>query len=104
MHGLLKFTSKVQKLELMFAKELRHVSYESFLHRLRPQTNRLPNSNRTFQFNLGGNICCCGHISNIHQQRCNTRRRQQAFSIGVVLYWNKLPEVKWHALLPEVSI
>ncbi len=35
MHSLLKFTSKVQKLELMFVKGLRHVSYESFLHRLR---------------------------------------------------------------------
>ncbi len=33
-----------------------------------------------------------GHTLKIHQQRCKTRRRQYAFSVRVVPYWNKLPE------------
>ncbi len=59
-----------------------------------------------------------GHTLKIHQQRCKTRRRQHAFSIRVVPYWNKLSEdivttssvetfksrldAQWQSLFPEV--
>ncbi len=33
-----------------------------------------------------------GHTLKSHRQRCKTRRRQHAFSVRVVPYWNKLPE------------
>ncbi len=33
-----------------------------------------------------------GHTFKIHQQRCKTRRRQHAFSVQVVPYWDNLPE------------
>ncbi len=33
-----------------------------------------------------------GHTSKIRQQRCKTRRHQNAFSVRVVPCWSKLPE------------
>ncbi len=33
-----------------------------------------------------------GHTFNIHQQRCKIRRRQHAFSVRVISYWNKPTE------------
>ncbi len=33
-----------------------------------------------------------GHTLKLHQQWCKTCRRQHAFSVRVVPYWNKLPE------------
>ncbi len=54
---------KVQKLALMFMKELRHVPYEAPLQQLRI----------------------------FHQQKCCTRRSQYAFTIRAVPFWNKPP-------------
>ncbi len=61
-----------------------------------------------------------GHTFKTHQQRCKTRRRQHAFNIRVVPYWNKMPEeivnassvetfklrldARWQSLFPEVSL
>ncbi len=61
-----------------------------------------------------------GHTLKIHQQRCKTRRRQHAFRVRVVPYWNKLPEdivtatsveafkfrldAKWQSLFPGVPL
>ncbi len=61
-----------------------------------------------------------GHTLKIHQQRRKTRRRQHAFSVRVVPYWNKLPEdivtatyveafkfrldAQWQSLFPEVPL
>ncbi len=42
-----------------------------------------------------------GHTFNIHQRRCKIRRRQHAFSVRVVSYWNKLPEGIVNALTVE---
>ncbi len=60
------------------------------------------------------------HTFKIHQQRCKTRRRQNAFSVRVVPYWNKLPEeivnapsvetlklrldALWQSLFPEIPL
>ncbi len=56
-----------------------------------------------------------GYTFKIHQQLCKTRRRQHAFSVPVVPYWNKLPgeivnapsvghslDARWQSLFPEV--
>ncbi len=61
-----------------------------------------------------------GHAYKFHQQRCCTRRRQLAFTIRAVLFWNKLPaeiayassvnffmtllDAHWQPLFPEVPI
>ncbi len=61
-----------------------------------------------------------GHTFKVHQQRCKTRRRQNALSVRVVPYWNKPPEeivtatfvetfkfrvdARWQSIFPEVPI
>ncbi len=61
-----------------------------------------------------------GHAFKFHQQRCCTSRRQFAFTIRVVPFWNKLPaeivnassvksfkallDARWQSLFPEVPI
>ncbi len=61
-----------------------------------------------------------GHAYKFHQQRCCTRRRQLAFTIRAVPFWNKLPaeivyassvksfkallDAHWQPLFPEVPI
>ncbi len=58
------------------------------------------------------------HAFKFHQQRCCTRRRQFAFTIRAVPFWNKMPaeivnsssvksfkallDVHWQSLFPEV--
>ncbi len=116
-------------------KGLRHVLYERAIQRLRLFS-------RVRRRIRGGFICMCkmmhrllgfpcdavfasptriglrGHTFKIHQQRCKTHRRQHAFSVRVVPYWNKLPEeivtatsvetfklrldARWQSLFPEV--
>ncbi len=61
-----------------------------------------------------------GHTLKIHQQLCKARRRQHAFSVQLVPYWNKVPEenvtatsvetfklrldAQWQSLFPEVPL
>ncbi len=61
-----------------------------------------------------------GHAYKFHQQRCCTRRRQYAFSIRAVPFWNTLPDeivntssvksfktlldAHWQSLFPEILI
>ncbi len=61
-----------------------------------------------------------GHTLKIHQQLCKAHRRQHAFSVRVVPYWNKVPEenvtatsvetfkllldAQWQSLFPEVPL
>ncbi len=45
-----------------------------------------------------------GHTFNIHQQRCKIRRRQHAFSVRVVSYWNKLQEDIVNASAVETTV
>ncbi len=52
------------------------------------------------------------HACKFHQQRCCTHRRQFAFTIRAVPFWNKLPaeifkaflDAHWQSLFPEVPI
>ncbi len=128
----------VQKLALTFVKGLRHVPYETAL------LQRLQLFSLVRRRIRGDLICMCkimhglldflcdavfaaptriglrGHTFKIHQQRCKTRRRQHAFSVRVVPYWNKLSEdivtatsvgaykfrldAQWQSLSPEVPL
>ncbi len=128
---------KVQKLALKFVIGLRHVPYEAAL-------KQLCLFSLTHRRILGGLIAMFkitrgllefpmasttvypthqglrGHALKFHQQRCCTRRRQFAFTIRAVLFWNKLPaaivnassvksvkallDAHWQSLSPEVPI
>ncbi len=99
----------VQKLAVKFVKGLRHVPYETALQRLQLFS--------LIRRRIRGDLICMykimhglldfpcnavfaaptriglrGHTLKIHQQRCKTRRRQHAFSVRVIPYWNKLSE------------
>ncbi len=43
----------------------------------------------TFAYQIGKGLR--GHAYKFHQQGCYTRRRQSAFTIRAVPFWNKLP-------------
>ncbi len=84
------------------------------------------NNARPSQFSMRHRFCFPNHFRlrshtfRIHRQRCKTRRRQHAFSVRVVPYWNKLPEeivnapsvetlklrldALWQSLFPEVPL
>ncbi len=131
--------NSVQKIAVKFVKGLRHVPCETALQQQQQQLFSLVR--RRIR---GDHICMykimhglldfpCGavfaasiriglrvHTLNIHQQRCKTCRRQHAFSIRVVPYWNKLPEeivtptsvetlkfrldAQWQSLFQEVPL
>ncbi len=99
----------VQKLAVKFVKGLRHVPYETALQRLQLFSlirrrirgdlicmYKLMHGLLDFPcdavFAASTRIGLRSHTLKIHQHRCKTRRRQHAFSIRVVPYWNKLPE------------
>ncbi len=122
---------------MKFVKVLRHVQYETALQRLQV----ISLVRRRIR---GGLICMYkimhglldflydavlaaptriglrGHTLKIHQQRCKIRRRQHAFSVRVVPYWNKLPDnivtatsvetfnfrldAQWQSLFPEIPL
>ncbi len=127
----------VQKFAVKFVKGLRHGPYETALQRLQLFS--------LIRRRIRGDLICMykimhglldfpcdavfaartriglrGHTFKIHQQRCKTRRRQHAFSVRVVPYWNKLPEeivtttsletfkfrldAQWQSLFPEVPL
>ncbi len=98
-----------KKLAVKFVKGLRHVPYETAIQRLQLFS--------LVRRRIRGDLICMykimhglldfpcdavfaastriglrDHTLKIHQQRCKTRRRQHAFSVRVVPYWNKLPE------------
>ncbi len=124
---------KVQKLALNFVKGLRHVSYESALQQLRlfSLTHRRICGDQISMFKITHGLLALpvestfthptrkwlrGHAYKFHQQICCTRRRQYAFSIRAVQFWNKLPaeivdasfktllDANWQSLFPEVPI
>ncbi len=99
----------VQKLAVKFVKGLRHVPYETGLQRLQlfSLVRRILCGDLIYMYKTLHDLldfpCDAvfaaptrtglrGHALKIHQQRCKTRRRQHAFSVRVVPYWNKLPE------------
>ncbi len=127
----------VQKLAVKFVKVLRHVPYETALQRLRLFSlvrrrirgdlicmykimHGLLDFPCNAVFAAPSRIGLPGHTLKIHQQRCKTRRRQHAFSVRVIPYWNKLPEdivtatsvetvkfrldAQWQSLFPEVPL
>ncbi len=100
----------VQRLALKFVMGLRYVPYETALQRQRlfsPVRRRtrvdlicmhklmygLLDFSWDAVFAAPTRIGLRGHTLKIHQQRCKTRRRQHAFSVRVVPYWNKLPGI-----------
>ncbi len=126
---------KVQKLALKFVKGLRHVSYEAALKQLFlfSLTHRRIHGDLTPMFKITHGLLefpmvptfahptrkgLCGHAYKFHQQRYCTRRRQFAFTIRAVPFWNKLPaevfnassvksfktllDTHWQSLFPEV--
>ncbi len=99
----------VQKLAVTFVKGLRHVPYATALQRLQlfSLIRRRIRGDLTCMYKIMHGLLdfpCNAvfvastrlglrfHTLKIHQQRCKTRRRQHAFSVRVVPYWNKLPE------------
>ncbi len=128
---------KVQKLALKFMKGLRHVPYEAALKQLRlfSFTHRRIRADLISMFKISHGLLefpmastfahlsrkgLRGHAYKFHQQRCCTRRRQFAFTIRAVPFWNKLPaeiinassvksfktllDAHWQSLFPEVPI
>ncbi len=98
-----------QKLAVKSVKGLRHVPYEAALQRLqlfslirRKSCGDLICMYKIMHglldfpcdavFAAPTHIGLRGHALKIHQQRCKTRRRQHAFRVRVVPYWNKLLE------------
>ncbi len=122
----------VQKLAVKFVKRLRHVPYETALQRLQlfSLVCRRIRGDLIWKYKIMHGLLTVfaaptriglrGHTFEIHQQRCKTRRRQHAFSVRVVPYWNKLPEEKvtatsmetvkfrldarWQSLFPGVPL
>ncbi len=125
------------RLVLNFMKQLRHVAYEAALIQLRIfcLTNRRIHGDLIAMFKITHGLLefpmastfahptrkgLCGHAYKFHQQRCCTRRRQFAFQIRAVPFWNKLPaeivnassvkyiktllDAHWQSLFPEVPI
>ncbi len=128
---------KVQKFALKFVKGLRHVPYEAALKQLRlfSLTHRRIRGDLISMFKITHGLLkfpmastfvyptrqgLRGHAFKFHQQRCCTRRRQFAFTIRVVPFWNNLPadivnassvkffnallDACWQPLFPEVPI
>ncbi len=136
-HAESQVLESVQKLAVKLVKGLRHVSYEAALQRLQLFS--------LIRRRIRGDLICMykimhglldflcdavfadptriglrGHTLKIYQQRCKTRRRQHAFSLRVVPYWNKLPEDivtatsvetfkfqldgQWQSLFPEIPL
>ncbi len=110
---------KVQKLALKFAKGLRQVPYEAALKQLRlfPITHRRIRGDLIAMFTITHCLLefpmaptfiypthqeLRGHA--FHQQRCCTSRRQFAFTIQAVLFWNNILHAHWQSLLPKVPI
>ncbi len=118
-------------------KGLRHVPYETTLQRLQlfslarrrirgdlicmyKKMHGLLDFPRDAVFAAPTRIGLRGHAFKIHQQWCKTRRRQHAFSVRVVPYWNKLSEeivnapsvetiklrldARWKSLFPELPL
>ncbi len=127
----------VQKLAVKFVKGLRHAHYAATLQRLwlfslvrRRIHGDLICRSKILHGLLGfpcdavfaapNLIGLRGHTFKVHQQRRKTRRRQYAFSVRVVPYWNILPEeivnassveefklrldARWQCLFPEVPL
>ncbi len=127
----------MHKLALKFVKALRHVPYEAALKQLRlfSLTHRRIRRDIIAMFKITHGLLdftkastfanptrkgLRGHAYKFHQQRCCTRRRQFAFTIRVVPFWNKLPaemvnassvkffktllDAHWQSLFPEVPI
>ncbi len=127
----------MQKLALKLVKGLWHVAHETALKQLRlfSLTHRRIRGNLITMFKITHGPLefpmaptfahptrkgLCSNAYKFHQQRCCTRRRQFAFTIRVVPFWNKLPaeivnasSVKslktllddhWQSLFPEVPI
>ncbi len=120
----------IQKLVVMFVKGLRHVLrrlqlFSLIRRRIRGDLigmYKIMHGLLDFPcdavFAAPTRILLRGHTLKIHQQRCRTRRRQHAFSVRVVPYWNELPEdivtatsveafkflldAQWQCLFPEV--
>ncbi len=105
--AILEALEKVQKLALKFVKGLRHVPYEAALKQLRQFsllhrrilgdliamfkiTYGLLENPMVSTFVYPTRQGLRGHAFNFHQQRCCTRRRQYAFTIRAVPFWNKL--------------
>ncbi len=99
----------VQNLAVNVAKGPRHVTYETALQRMqlfslaRRRTHgdlicmsKIMHGLLDFPygtvFAAPTRIGLRGHTFKIHQQWYKTRRRQHAFSVRVVPYWNTLPE------------
>ncbi len=99
----------VQKLAVKFVKGLHHVPYETALQRLQLFSlirrrirgdlicmYKIMHGLLDFPFDAGfaapTHIGLRGHTFKIHKQRRKTCRRQHAFSVLVVPFWNKLPE------------
>ncbi len=99
---------KVQKLALTFVKGLQYVPYEVTLKQLRlfSLTHRRIGGDLIAMFKITHGLLefpmastfphpthkgLRGHAYKFHQQRCCTRRRQFAFAIRAVPFWNKLP-------------
>ncbi len=126
-----------QKLSLKFVKGLRHVPYEAALIQLRlfSLTHQRIRGDLITMFKITHGLLefpmastfvyptrqeLRGHAFKFHQQRCCTRRRQFAFTIRAVPFWNKLPaeivnassvksfkallDARWQSLFPEVPI
>ncbi len=125
----------VQKLALKFVKWLRYVPYEAVLKQLRlfSLTHRRIRGDLIAMFKITHGLQefamasifvyrtrqgLRGHAFKFHQQRCCTRRRQFAFTIRAVPFWNKLPaeivnafsvksfktllDARWPSLFPDV--
>ncbi len=132
-----KAWKKAQKLVLKFEKGLRPVPYEASLKlfRLFSLTHRRIRGDLIAMFNITHGLReflmestfgqptrkgLRGHAFNFHQQRFCTHRRQFAFKIQAVPFWNKLPaeivyapsvksfntllDAHWQFLFPEVPI
>ncbi len=98
----------MQKLALKFVKGFRHVPYEAALKQLRlfSLIHRRIRGDLIAMFKITHGLLefpmaptfahptrkrIRGHAYKFHQQRCCTRRRQFAFTIRTVPFWNKLP-------------
>ncbi len=105
---LYRALEKVQTLALKFVKGLRHVPYEAALKQLRlfSLTHRRIRGDLITMFKITHGLLefpmastfvypthqgLRGHAFKFHQQRYGTHRRQFAFTIRAVPFWNKLP-------------
>ncbi len=126
----------MQKLALKFVKGLRHVPYEAALKQLCPfsLTHRRIRgdlitmfriTHGLLEFSMASNFAnptrkgLRGHDYKFRQQQCCTQRRQFAFTIRAVPFWNKPPaeivnassvesfktflESHWQSLFPKLA-